>query len=147
MFDARPGLGGYLGRDVILGIRPSDFEDASLADPGWARITVTADVIEKLGSEIHAIFALNAPPVRHASITDAATGDEPAEDAVTVLAGGRSVWTARVAARSGVRSGQPAELAVDTVNMQFFDPASGLAIGRPAASPALSATTAGDEQA
>src|SRR6202522_866557 len=32
---ARPGLDSYFGRDVILGIRPSDFEDASLADASW----------------------------------------------------------------------------------------------------------------
>ncbi len=50
-----------------------------------------------------------------------------------MLAGGKSAWTARVAARSRVRSGQPVELAVDTANMRFFDPASALAIGRPAA--------------
>ena len=31
-----PGLDGYFGREVILGIRPSDFEDASLADASWA---------------------------------------------------------------------------------------------------------------
>jgi hypothetical protein len=37
------------------------------------------------------------------------------------------VWTARVAARSRVRSGQPAQLAVDT-SLQFFDPGSGLAV-------------------
>jgi hypothetical protein len=32
-----------------------------------------------------------------------------------------------------VRSGQPAELAVDTSNLQFFDPVSALSIGHPAA--------------
>jgi len=129
VLDARPGLRSYLGREVILGIRPSDFEDASIADPGWARITVTADVTEELGSEIHVIFALDAPPVQHASISDATAGDDSDDDAAAVLAGGRSVWTARVAARSRVRSGQPAELAVDTANMQFFDAESALTIG------------------
>src|SRR5262245_33881703 len=32
ILDARPGLAGYFGQKVILGIRPSDFEDASLGN-------------------------------------------------------------------------------------------------------------------
>ena len=48
-----------------------------------------------------------------------------------VLAGGKLLWTARVASRSRVRSRQPIELAVHTANLQFFDPDSGLAIGHP----------------
>jgi len=135
--DAKHGLRSYLGREVILGVRPSDFEDASLADAGWPRMRVQADVTEKLGSEIHIIFTLDTPPVQHPSISKAVTEEE--EDAATVLAGGKSLWTARVAARSRVRSGQPVELAVNTSNLQFFDPGSGLSIGHPQASPALAA--------
>ena len=143
LLDAKPGLSGYLGRDVILGIRPSDFEDASLADAQWARIGVTANVTEELGSEIHVIFALDAPPIQHPSISDAVAGDDDADEAATMLAGGKSLWTARVAARSRVRSGQPIELAVNTANLQFFDPTTGLSIGHPAAS-ANGAATAED---
>ena len=36
VLDAKPGLADYFGKKVILGIRPSDFEDASLGD-GWPR--------------------------------------------------------------------------------------------------------------
>ena len=32
MLESKPGLVTYLGRKVIVGIRPSDFEDASLGD-------------------------------------------------------------------------------------------------------------------
>ena len=39
---------------------------------------------------------------------------------------GKSLWTARVSARSSVRAGDRIELAVDTSNMHFFDPDSGL---------------------
>ena len=143
ILDAKPGLSSYLGRDVILGIRPSDFEDASLADAEWARIGATANVTEELGSEIHVIFALDAPPIQHPSISDAVAGDDDADEAATMLAGGKSLWTARVAARSRVRSGQPIELAVNTANLQFFDPTTGLSIGHPAAS-ANGAATAED---
>jgi multiple sugar transport system ATP-binding protein len=125
---ARPGLDSYVGRDLILGVRPSDFEDAGLADPGWARMPVTAGVTEELGSEIHVLFSIDAPPVQHSSITKAVAGDD--DDAAIPLVGGKSLWTARVAARSKVRPGQPIELAVDTSNLQFFDPESGLSIGR-----------------
>jgi multiple sugar transport system ATP-binding protein len=124
---ARSGLDGYFGRELILGIRPSDFEDASLADPGWARMPVTAEVTEDLGSEIHVLFTIDAPQVQHSSITQARAGN-PDDEAIP-LEGGRALWTARVAARSAVRPGQPAELAVDTSRLQFFDAGSGLSIG------------------
>jgi multiple sugar transport system ATP-binding protein len=126
---ARRGLDGYFGRELILGIRPSDFEDASLADPGWARMPVTADVTEDLGSEIHVLFTIDAPQVQHSSITHAIA--DSYEDEAIPVEGGSALWTARVAARSTVRPGRPAELAVDTSRLQFFDAGSGLSIGHP----------------
>jgi multiple sugar transport system ATP-binding protein len=134
--ESKPGLDRYFGREVILGIRPAEFEDASLADPDWARMQVTANVTEELGSEIHVIFTLDAMPVSHPSISEAVAADGDADEAAVVLSGGKSLWTARVASRSGVRSGQPIELAVHASNLQFFDPDSGLAIGHPESSAA-----------
>src|SRR6266568_2679228 len=104
---ARPGLDDFFGREIILGIRPAEFEDASLADADWARMQVTANVTEELGSEIHVIFTLDAAPVHHPSISDAVASDDDANEAAAVLAGGKSLWTARVASRSNVRPGQP----------------------------------------
>jgi multiple sugar transport system ATP-binding protein len=134
---AKPGLSGYLGKKVILGIRPSDFEDAALADPGWSRMPVTTNVVEELGSEIHVIFTIDAPHVEHSAILAAeeAADDDEAE-ASAALMGGKSLWTARVSARSHARPGQPMELAVDTSRLHFFDPDSGLSIGHPQAAPA-----------
>ena len=138
VLDAKPGLAAYFGKKVILGIRPSDFEDATLADPGWGRMPVTTNVIEELGSEIHVIFTIDAPHVEHSAIVaaeEAAAEDEA--EAEAALAGGKSVWTARVSARSQVKPGQPIELAVDTHHLHFFDPDSGLSIGHPQAASGL----------
>jgi ABC-type sugar transport system ATPase subunit len=131
VFAAKKGLDDYLGRKVILGVRPSDFEDGALGDASWARLPVTVSVTEELGTEIHVIFTIDAPPVEHASIASAAAGHEEEDDTVAALIGGKSLWTARVATRSVVRPGAPLELAVDTSRLHFFDPMSGEAIGYP----------------
>src|ERR1700760_1113070 len=110
---ARPGLDDYFGRQVILGIRPSDFEDAAFADASWPRIDVTAGVTEGLGTEIHAIFTIDAPPVEPSSITSAAS-DEGDDETVAALVGGKSLWTARVSSRSAVRPGAALQLAIHT---------------------------------
>jgi multiple sugar transport system ATP-binding protein len=126
---SRSGLEGYFGKNVIIGVRPSDFEDGSLADASWARVPVTVGVTEELGSEIHVIFTIDAPPVDHPSVSDAARAEGEEEDeAVAALAGGKSLWTARVSARSAVRPGAPLELGLDTRRLHFFDPDTGLAI-------------------
>jgi multiple sugar transport system ATP-binding protein len=124
----RAGLDDYIGKDVILGIRPSDFEDATLAEAGWSKMPVTAGVTEDLGSEIHVLFTIDCPQVEHASISQAVAGEE-GDDASLPLDGDKAKWTARVASRSPVKPGRAIELAVDTSKLQFFDPQSGLSIG------------------
>jgi multiple sugar transport system ATP-binding protein len=131
VLEARPDLDRFFGRELILGVRPSDFEDAALADPSWAKIPVEPRVTEELGSEIHVIFTIDAPIVQHASLSQAISDED--DDSAIALTGGESQWTARVAARSRVKPGQRLDLAVDTNNLHFFDPDSGLAIGYPAA--------------
>jgi multiple sugar transport system ATP-binding protein len=125
---AKPEIEAYFGHDVILGIRPSDFEDASLTDESWPRMPVETHVTEALGSEIHVIFAIDAPPVVHKDVADLSAQGEEDESAIPLYEG-KSLWTARVSARSQARSGDRIELEVDTRNLHFFDPESGLAIG------------------
>jgi multiple sugar transport system ATP-binding protein len=137
VIDAKYGLADYLGKKVILGIRPSDFEDAAVSDRQWGTMRVTAGVTEELGSEINVMFTIDAPHVEHASIAEATEASEDEDEATAALAGGKSLWTARVSKESRVRHGAPLELSVDTRYLQFFDPASGLSIGHPKASAAL----------
>jgi multiple sugar transport system ATP-binding protein len=131
VLESKPGLDAYLGRKVILGVRPSDFEDGAIGDASWARMPVTVGVTEELGTEIHVIFTVDAPPVEHAALASAAEHHDEEDDTVAALSGGKSLWTARVSARSAVRPGQPLELAVDTRSLHFFDPTSGESIGHP----------------
>jgi multiple sugar transport system ATP-binding protein len=137
VMDARAGLADFIGKKVILGIRPSDFEDAGLTGSTWGKMAVTTAVTEELGSEIHVIFTIDAPPVEHASLAKAADDDGDEDVSVAALIGGKSLWTARVSARSRVRPGQPIELGVDTHHLHFFDPNTGLSIGHPKATAGL----------
>jgi multiple sugar transport system ATP-binding protein len=145
VFTSKPGLEGYVGTELILGIRPSDFEDAAHAKPEWALVQVTSTVIEELGSEINVIFTIDAPPVQHQdTLALAQDSTEGEEDTAIPLLDNKALWTARVNARSRVRPGQDIELAIDTQSLHFFDPVSGLAIGHPDAGvePAVKVTKA-----
>ena len=137
VLEDKPGLPDYFGKQVILGIRPSDFEDAAVTDRHWGTMAVTAGVTEELGSEINVIFTIDAPHVEHASIAEAAEATQDEDEATAALIGGKSLWTARVSKESRVRHGAQLELSVDTRYLQFFDPASGLSIGHPKATAAL----------
>ncbi|MBT2211862.1 MULTISPECIES: ABC transporter ATP-binding protein [Actinomadura] len=141
---AKPGLQSYVGRTVILGIRPSDFEDAAHADSAWAPLTVKSSVTEELGSEINVIFAIDAPPVEHKDTADLAEDAAEGETEAIPLIDNRALWTARVNSRSHVRPGQQVDLAVDTTRLHFFDPASGLAIGHPDAAGTSGAASPAD---
>ncbi|MFB4302355.1 ABC transporter ATP-binding protein [Actinomadura sp. NTSP31] len=137
LLNDRPALRDYIGREVILGVRPSDFEDAAHANPDWAPMSARSTVTEELGSEINVIFTIDAPPVEHKDTADlaedAAEGDA---DMAIPLVDNKALWTARVNSRSHVRPGQEIDLAVDTKRLHFFDPDSGLAIGHPGAAAA-----------
>ena len=135
ILEARPGLKDYLGRSLILGIRPSDFADAEFDGNDAPRLEVTAEVTEELGTEINVIFGIDAPPVRHedaaALAKDAAGDDEESAEAALPLGDNRSQFTARVSPRSNVKPGSTISLSVDVSQLHFFDEVSGLAIGHP----------------
>jgi multiple sugar transport system ATP-binding protein len=131
VIDSRSGLDQYFGKRVIVGIRPSDFEDGGMAgDGGIPRMKVHVDVTEELGSEVHVIFTLNAPPVTHRDTQALAQDVGEEEDETTFTAGeGQQLWTARVSPKTQARPGREVELAVDTRALHYFDPGSGEAIG------------------
>ncbi|NYH54732.1 MULTISPECIES: ABC transporter ATP-binding protein [Nocardiopsis] len=133
VLDSRRNLREYLGKSIILGIRPSDFNDADLDGSSDPKIQVTAGVTEELGTEINVIFGVDAPPVRHedaAALAKDAAGEEGGESGMP-LGGSQTQFTARVSPRSDVRPGKTVNLSVDVSQLHFFDQESGLAIGHP----------------
>jgi multiple sugar transport system ATP-binding protein len=129
---AHPALERYVGREVIVGIRPEHLEDAALAtgSPANRRIRGTMALREALGSEIVAHVTIDASAaltedVRElAEDTDAVTVGDLEADKET---GGTDV-VARFNARSRARATDGVELAVDTRALHFFDPETGLGI-------------------
>jgi multiple sugar transport system ATP-binding protein len=120
----RSGLKDYVGRTVMLGIRPEDFEDASLEPdtPPDRRVQVTADLTEPLGSEVLVYFGTEATKV----VSSAAAADA-GEDAEVQLGGDEdgepsTHLVARVSPRTRIAVGNEIELAVDTSRLYFFDP-------------------------
>jgi multiple sugar transport system ATP-binding protein len=118
----RSGLGDYVGKKIILGIRPEDFEDVAIEPdaPADRRIKVTAELTEPLGSEVLVHFGTEATAV----VSSAAAADA-GEDADIRLGEEDEVTTrliARVSPKSRIALGQQVELAVDTTRLYFFDP-------------------------
>jgi len=131
----RPGLDRYFGQQVIIGIRPSSFEDANFVSDDRPRIKAEVAVTEELGSEVNVIFTVHAPAVEHDVMI--AMFDKAAKDHVEVrdLTGaGENMWTARVNPKTSARPGRTIELAIDASSLHWFDPETGQAIGRAAES-------------
>jgi multiple sugar transport system ATP-binding protein len=127
----RAGLDAYRGRSVILGIRPSDFEDADVwHDERRPVIEVTADVTEDLGSESHVLFTVQAPMVEIERVREDLDVGAPIP---LVASEGSSVFTAAVDARSAARPGRTVRLSVNPARFHFFDRDSGEAISGEAA--------------
>ena len=115
---------------MILGIRPSDFDDAALGrDPDLPTISAVASVVEELGSEVHVLFGVDAPPVSSDAVRAAEESDEEGGARLIHDEAQRSTFTARVSAASSVKAGEPITLTVNHPAMHVFDPASGESIG------------------
>jgi multiple sugar transport system ATP-binding protein len=129
---SRPRLRNYVGRTVVVGVRPEDMEDASLvADaPAERRIKATVDLVEALGSDVVIHFRIAAPPALTEDAKELASdvGQEALEKVTQEAAGGESTIVARLNPRTRANKGEDIELVVDTSRLHFFDPEDGSAV-------------------
>ena len=125
---ARPNLGDYVGRTVLLGIRPEHIEDAALEPDTPPDRRIAHDVsISRSRSEPRC--SCTSPCRRPSWSTDTAGDDDPtlgASPPGSEDGGARLI--ARVDPRSKITEGSEIELAVDTSRLYFFDPESREAI-------------------
>ena len=120
----RPALEGYLGRNVAVGLRPKDLEDASVVSEHPADQRFRASVLhtEALGFEIIAYFDVDAKPV----ISKEAL--ELSDEEISAAETSETRMHARFNPTTSVRSGDTIDVAVTVGNAHFFDLETGLAI-------------------
>src|SRR5918994_654999 len=120
------GLGDWVGRGVVFGVRPEDLEDAAVAGGAKGRpiLSAVVDIREDMGSEVFLHFGVQAEPVHSEELADAIGADalEATEEAARR---GGTPFIARVDRTTGAQEGGKVELAVDTRHLHFFNPESG----------------------
>jgi multiple sugar transport system ATP-binding protein len=117
--------GANAGRDVIVGIRPEDFEDAALvpAENRARGITfkTAIDVLESIGSDVFVYFNRG----RDTGVSSAELDELAADSGSTETGADAETVTARLDAATKVREGTDAELWADGAAIHVFDPATG----------------------
>jgi multiple sugar transport system ATP-binding protein len=112
-----PGLGRYVGRDIVLGVRPEAFVDgrrSSAADPATT-IEVDVALAEPLGAETILHFDAGAENARPEAVLESEVEDE-------------TYLTARLDGQTAIDAGERVPLAVDVERLHFFDRETGAAV-------------------
>jgi len=127
ILEQRPRLGEYGDAPVIVGIRPEIIQDAALApDPPPDRLLHGAvELREALGPELLVHFT--AP---HVQLADTASIADLPRDTSTVGVGADSgaILVGRFGGHSEARKGAAVDAVIDTGDLHFFDPETGLGI-------------------
>ena len=113
----RPGLRAYIGKDVVVGMRPEHLRAEASSATG-PKLTGDVELVEALGSEQVVHFTIDA----HRVIAEGAFD----KDEAAAVKSGEGV--ARVEAKTPVKPGDRMTFSVDVEDMQFFDAQTGLAI-------------------
>jgi multiple sugar transport system ATP-binding protein len=115
-------LRAYEGRPLILGIRPEDLEDASIAPdtPPGHRLHGAVELREALGSEIVVHFRVEG--TREALTEDVKELARDADESAQLdEAEEHALLVGRFHVRAGAEEGKPVEVAVNVSSLHFFD--------------------------
>ncbi|MDP2711359.1 MAG: sn-glycerol-3-phosphate ABC transporter ATP-binding protein UgpC [Solirubrobacteraceae bacterium] len=115
--------------DIIVGIRPEDFEDARFAPENHAagkEFEAPIEVVESMGSEIYVYFSFEGGEVSSDELAELARDSGVAE--TPGAGGGQAV--ARLSPESDVSEGTSAKLWFDAAKLHLFDPHDGSSLRR-----------------
>jgi multiple sugar transport system ATP-binding protein len=115
--------------DIVVGIRPEDFEDARFAPdnhPHGVEFDAPIELVESMGSEIYAYFSFEGGEVSSDELAELARDSGIAE----TPSGGAGRAVARLNPESDVRPGQTARLWFDADKLHLFDAADGANLRR-----------------
>ena len=105
--------------ELIVGVRPENFSDATLIDAAERARSLTfrvnADLVESLGADKYVYFSLPGTGAQSAHLAELA-----ADSGV-----GHHRYVARVPAESAAATGHPVDLALDVAKLHVFDAVSG----------------------
>jgi multiple sugar transport system ATP-binding protein len=136
------------GRQLLAGIRPENFEDASLTGEARDRGTTfraKIEVLESLGSELYAHFSVASDQqIESAELRELA---EDAGGGEVPMAGEEGRIVARLDAASQVRVDQESELWVDASKIHLFDPEDGRSLTTSQKGPAATDGAPGEREA
>jgi multiple sugar transport system ATP-binding protein len=113
------------GRQVIVGVRPENFEDAALVSadnrPHGITFKSNIDVLESIGSDVFVYFTHG----RESGVNSAELEELAADAGRGETGGGGDTIVARLDAATRIREGSEADLWVDGRALHVFDPATG----------------------
>jgi multiple sugar transport system ATP-binding protein len=118
--ETQRALSSHGGSNLLAGIRPEHFEDASLVrDQHGPTFEVEVDILESMGSELYIYFDLDSDEQLRSDQLEELAADTGGE----TDGGGQVV--ARLDAESSAKRGEKLELWMDASRLHFFDLDSG----------------------
>ncbi len=126
--DAPEGVGGGREGEVVAGLRPESFEDASmvgdLRDERGVVFEAEIDLVESLGSDLYAYFHVESGRVESDQLADLVE-ERLEETGVPEVREGQEQIVARLDPASKIKRGDRTELWADTSKLHMFDAESG----------------------
>jgi multiple sugar transport system ATP-binding protein len=126
-------VSGRRDGNVIAGLRPERFEDASLvgdlAEERGVVFEAEIDLVESLGSDLYAYFHVRSEGIESDQLADV-VADSLEETGVTDVREGEQRMVARLDPASKIKRRERAKLWADTSKLHLFDPESGESLPR-----------------